>query len=448
MLKQILIVEDEEILRESLVDFFQQEGYRAVSSGTLRDAQTLLAQYDFDLVILDLKLPDGSGLDLLAQIPDLQLLPVIVVTAFPEVQTAVRALKLGAFDYINKPFDLDELQLVVERAIDARQLRGEVQSFRRREVQRAKRSWKRLEGKSAALTKIRQEILLVARSEATTTLILGESGVGKELVAEAVHFQSRRCEGPLLKINCAALPVNLLENELFGHEKGAYTGADKQQKGLFELANCGTLFLDEIAEMDMGLQAKLLRVLEDKTVTRLGGRQSIYADVRIVAATNRNLPDRIQAGQFREDLYYRLNVFPLYVPPLREHPEDIPLLANLFLQEFMFHVEGKSRTFSPKALLLLQKCHWPGNVRELRNIVERVTLLHPGGEIKAADLALAGCCLASEAATDTAVPLSVVEKKHILAIYQQTGQNKTQTAELLGISRLTLRRKLKEYGME
>jgi len=272
---RILIVEDEEILRESLVDFFRQEGYTALSADSIAAARHEMNRYDFDLMILDMKLPDGSGLDLLAEISDPQSLLVIVATAFPEVQTAVTALKLGAFDYINKPFDLDELQLLVERAMDTRQLRGEVNSFRQREKQRSKRSWTRLEGDSNVLKKIRQEILLVAKADTTTTLILGESGVGKELVAEAIHYQSARREGPLLKINCAALPATLLENELFGHEKGAYTDASGRQKGLFELADHGTLFLDEIAEMEPGLQAKLLRVLEDMTVTRIGGTCSI-----------------------------------------------------------------------------------------------------------------------------------------------------------------------------
>ncbi len=443
---RILIVEDEEMLRESLVDFFQQENYIALSSATLSGARKEVQRHDFDLVILDMKLPDGSGLDLLAEISDPQSPLVIVATAFPEVQTAVKALKLGAFDYINKPFDLDELQLIVERAMDTRQLRGEVNSFRQREKQRSKRSWTRLEGESNILRKMRQEILLVAKAGTTTTLILGESGVGKELVVEAIHYQSARHEGPLLKINCAALPATLLENELFGHEKGAYTGANSRQKGLFELADHGTLFLDEIAEMEPGLQAKLLRVLEDMTVTRIGGQQLIHVDVRIVAATNRDLRERIETGLFREDLFYRLNVFPILVPPLREHPEDIPLLANLFLKEFLLHSPDKSCEFSTIAMECLRKHQWPGNVRELKNVIERATLLHSGGVISPDDLALIGCCSGAKAATEKMVPLSEVEKTHILAVYKKTDYNKTRTADILGINRLTLRRKLKEYG--
>lgn len=445
---QILIVEDEEILRESLVDFFRQEGYGAVSAENLSCARKKLIQHDFNLMILDMKLPDGSGLDLLAEISDLQSLLVIVATAFPEVQTAVKALKLGAYDYINKPFDLDELQLIVERAMDTQQLRGEVNSFRQREKRRSKKSWTRLIGESNALKKIRQEIMLVAKANTTTTLILGESGVGKELVAEAIHYQSSRREGPLLKINCAALPASLLENELFGHEKGAYTDASSRQKGLFELADHGTLFLDEIAEMEPGLQAKLLRVLEDMTVIRIGGQQPIRVDVRIVTATNRDLFDRIKAGLFREDLFYRLNVFPIRVPPLREHPEDIPVLANLFLTEFLLHSPDKSCEFTTEALACLKKHHWPGNVRELKNVIERATLLHNGGKIKTDDLALVGCCSEGKSAVVEMIPLSEIEKKHILSVYNRTSHNKTRTADILGINRLTLRRKLKDYGVE
>ena len=445
---QILIVEDEEILRESLVDFFRQEGYIALSANSIAAARHEMNHHDFDLMVLDMKLPDGSGLDLLAEISDPQSLLVIVATAFPEVQTAVTALKLGAFDYINKPFDLDELQLLVERAMDTRQLRGEVNSFRQREKQRSKRSWTRLEGDSNVLKKIRQEILLVAKADTTTTLILGESGVGKELVAEAIHYQSARREGPLLKINCAALPATLLENELFGHEKGAYTDASGRQKGLFELADHGTLFLDEIAEMEPGLQAKLLRVLEDMTVTRIGGQQPINVDVRIVTATNRNLRDRIAAGLFREDLFYRLNVFPIRVPPLREHPEDIPLLAKLFLKEFLLHAPDKHCEFSEEALQCLQKNDWPGNVRELKNVIERTTLLHSGGTITHEDLAMVGCCFGTKAQIGELATLAEIEKRHILFVYKETGHNKTRTAEVLGINRLTLRRKLKEYGID
>lgn len=447
---RILIVEDESFLRESLCEFFVQENYSVSDSATLEQAREKLASTSFDLMILDLKLPDGSGLDLLNELMDQQSPQVIVTTAFPEVQSAVKALKLGAYDYINKPFDLDELQLVVDRALDARQLENVVDSYHQREKQRHHRSWTRLEGESDALRQIRQQIMLVANSDATTTLILGESGVGKELVAEAIHFQSSRNRGPLLKVNCAALPASLLEDELFGHEKWAFTDARKERKGLFELADNGTLFLDEIAEMEIGLQAKLLRVLEDRTISRIGGREPVHVNVRIVTATNRNLLTRIRAGQFREDLYYRLNVFPLRVPPLREHPEDIPVLANLFLTEFLLRTPDKECCFSAEALKCLQQQHWPGNVRELKNIIERISLLHSGGMITPADLNPLGCCNDSSSLSDeeTCEPLFEVEKRHIIKVYQKNDYNKTKTADLLGITRLTLRRKLNEYGVD
>lgn len=321
MRRRILIVDDEREVRDGLLEFLRDEGYETAGAETLADARRDLSRSPFDLVLLDLRLPDGSGLDLLAElnVPDAP--PVVVVTAFPEVQTAVRALKLGAQDYINKPFDLDELLLMVNRTLETRELREEVASFREGQKLRLRRSLDRIVGDSPALTRLRREIDLVAASDTTTALILGESGVGKELVAEAIHYRSARCEGPLVKVNCAAIPATLLESELFGHEKGAFTDASTTQKGMFELAHRGTLFLDEIAEMDERLQAKLLRVLEDRTITRVGGKRPISLDVRIIAATNRDLPSRIVTREFREDLYYRLNVFPLVVPPLRERPE-------------------------------------------------------------------------------------------------------------------------------
>jgi DNA-binding NtrC family response regulator len=448
MPNRILIVEDEVILRESLLEFLRDEGEEAVAADTLAAARRMLARQTFDVVILDLKLPDGSGLELLQAMQGEESPPVIVMTAFPEVQTAVRALKLGAYDYINKPFDLEEMHLTVRRALETRELREQVTSFRQTQKQRLHRSLNRLVGESPAMERLRREIALVAESDATTTLILGESGTGKELVAEAIHFQSARRDGPLLKVNCAAIPGNLLESELFGHEKGAFTGAAATRKGLFELAHRGTLFLDEIGEMEAALQAKLLRVLEDRTLTRVGGSRPITVDVRVVAATNRDLPERIRNGQFREDLYYRLNVFPLPIPPLRERPEDILPLAELFIREFLARAPGKSCRLAADAEKALLAYPWPGNVRELRNLMERTVLLHPGGEIGAKDLALQAL-EASSAGTEGRIPsLAEMERDYILRVYRQSDGNKTQTADLLGINRLTLRRKLKEYDVE
>ncbi len=444
---RILIVEDETVLREGLLQLFSEEGYETRAAATLGSARRELRQNSYDLLILDLKLPDGSGLDLLSELhePDSPL--VLVVTAFPEVKTAVRALKEGAYDYINKPYDLDELQLTVERALETRQLRSEVEGCRQRQRHRLRRSVKQLVGDSERMQHLRQLIQRVASSSNTTALILGESGVGKELVAEAIHFQSDRQDGPLLKVNCAAIPANLLESELFGHEKGAFTDAKAARKGVFELAHRGTLFLDEIAEMPLELQAKLLRVLEERTLMRLGGDRPIRVDVRIVAATNRSLGDQVSEGRFRQDLYFRLNVVPLLVPPLREHREDIVQLAELFLRQLESQIPGKDCRLSEAAKSALEYYPWPGNVRELKNVIERALLLHGEGEIEPVDLALEPASVEKmpESGVET---LAEVERAHILNIYRQTGCNKSQTADLLGINRLTLRRKLKDFNVD
>jgi DNA-binding NtrC family response regulator len=445
---RILIVEDEQEIREGLLEVFQSEGYETTGAETLANARRELSQAFFDLVLLDLRLPDGSGLDLLADLRGPDAPPVIVVTAFPEVQTAIRALKLGAYDYVNKPFDLDEILLSVTRALETRELREEVTSFRQGQKQRLRHSLDRIVGDSPALAKLRHEIDLVASSDATTALILGESGVGKELVAEAIHYRSDRCDGPMVKLNCAAIPATLLESELFGHEKGAFTDARTTQKGMFELAQRGTFFLDEIAELDVRLQAKLLRVLEDRTITRVGGQRPIVVDVRIVAATNRDLQERIKTGEFREDLYYRLNVFPFVIPPLRERTEDILPLTELFLREFLARAPGKSCRLTEVAKRKLLSYHWPGNARELRNVMERTVLLHQGGEITATDFILGAGRVVGFTDSGSITTLSEVEREHILRVYRQSGSNKTQTADLLGINRLTLRRKLKEFGIE
>ncbi len=445
---RILIVEDEQEVRAGLMEFLRDEGYETAGVATLADARRELSRSSPELVLLDLRLPDGSGLDLLTELQAPNAPPVIVVTAFPEVQTAVRALKLGAHDYINKPFDLDELLLVVNRTLEARELREEVTSFREGQKQRLRRSLDRIVGESPALAQLRREIDMVAASDATTALILGESGVGKELVAEAIHYRSSRCDGPLVKVNCAAIPATLLESELFGHEKGAFTDARTTQKGMFELAHRGTLFLDEIAEMDERLQAKLLRVLEDRTITRVGGQRPITVDVRIIAATNRDLASRIKAGHFREDLYYRLNVFPLFIPSLRERTEDILPLAELFFREFLARQPGKSCRLTADAKRKLLAYHWPGNARELRNVMERTVLLNRGGEVAAAELLLDTERAGKISGEGQVATLAELEREHILRVYGQTGRNKSQTASLLGINRLTLRRKLKEFGIE
>jgi len=446
--KKILIVDDEPDVREGLLEFLQDEGFVTTGAKTLFEARQNISRFTYDLILLDLRLPDGSGLDLLSGLRESDAPPVIVVTAFPEVQTAISALKLGAYDYVNKPFDLDEILIVVKRALETRELRENITSFRQGQKQRLCHSLDRIKGNSQALVKLRQEIDLVASSDATTVLILGESGVGKELVAEAIHYRSDRCDGPLVKLNCAAIPAALLESELFGHEKGSFTDARTTQKGMFELANTGTLFLDEIAELDVKLQAKLLRALEDRTITRIGGQRPITIDARIVTATNRDLQERIKAGEFREDLYYRLNVFPFFIPPLRERTDDILPLAELFLREFLARVPGKSCTLTEEAKRKILSYHWPGNARELRNVMERTVLLHNGGEITGADFTIRAGRLFDPVDAEPLTNLSEVEREHILRVYRKSGENKSKAADLLGINRLTLRRKLKELGVD
>ncbi len=447
MRARVLIVEDEPVVRESLVELCEGAGYGARWAADLAGTRRLLAREGFDLILLDIKLPDGSGLDLLPDLrsPDAPL--VIVVTAFPEVETAVRALKEGAYDYVNKPFDLDELEHVIAKAIETRTLRNEVSSFRQSQEQRLGDPLGRMVGTSPAIEQVREMVRVVAASSETTVLILGESGVGKELVAEAIHHQSDRRDGPLLKVNCAAIPSNLLESELFGHEKGAFTDAKGTRKGLFELAHRGTLFLDEIGEMEPSLQVKLLRVLEERTVRRVGGGRKIFVDVRVVAATNRSPQSLVAEGRLRQDLFYRLHVFPIAVPPLRDRGGDIPEIAGYFLAALERRLAGKRCWLSREAADKLLAYDWPGNVRELRNVLERTVLLHPGGEIHPSDILLAhGPCTS---ATPSAVPtLAELEREHVLRTYRCTGRNKTRTAEALGINRLTLRRKLREYGEE
>ncbi len=444
---RVLIVEDEPVVRESLVELCEGAGYGARWAADLAGARQLLAGEVFDLILLDIKLPDGSGLDLLSELqaPDAPL--VIVITAFPEVETAVRALKQGAYDYVNKPFDLDELEHVIAKAIEARTLRNELSSFRQGQEKRLGDPLGRMIGSSPAIERVRELVRVVASSSETTVLILGESGVGKELVAEAVHHRSGRRSGPLLKVNCAAIPSNLLESELFGHEKGAFTDAKGTRKGLFELAHGGTLFLDEIGEMEPSLQVKLLRVLEERAVRRIGGSRKIFVDVRIIAATNRNPEALVSEGRLRQDLFYRLHVFPIVVPPLRDRREDIPEIAAHFLAELERRLAGKRCRLSREAADKLMAYDWPGNVRELRNVLERTVLLHPGGEIQPADIPLA-VGPRSPDAPDRVSTLAELEREHVLRTYRRTGRNKTRTAELLGINRLTLRRKLREYGEE
>lgn len=437
----VLIIEDDKLMRITLEDSLRANDYEVLSSERADEALSFLKERAFDLIVTDVRLPDKNGIELLREIPSLSDAPVIVMTAFGTIKDAVDAMKLGAFDYITKPFSLEEFILLVERAIEFRRLRQENLKLKQ-DVGKCF-GLSSIIGESNAIKALLSMIEKIASSE-STVLITGESGTGKELVATTIHYQSPRRDKPLIKVNCAALPEGLIESELFGHEKGAFTGALKKKPGRFELATGGTIFLDEVGDLPLSAQAKLLRVLQDKTFERIGGTETIRVDVRIIAATNRNLKEEIKRGRFREDLFYRLNVIPLSIPPLRERKEDIPVLVEYFLKKFNSQC-GKHVRFSSDAMKALLEYDYPGNVRELENIIERAVVLSQGGVVKKEDLPFtlspADSLLLSEVS-------SRAEKEHILKVLKLTGGNKTRAAELLGISRKTLWEKLNAYRIE
>src|SRR5262245_60009640 len=377
----VLVVDDEPLIRWSLTDRLSQEGYRVVEAETAKAALERHAE-GVDLVLLDYRLPDGDGLSVLKQIkegdPDTL---VILLTAYSTVDTAVEAMKHGAYHYANKPFNLDEIALLVEKALETTRLRREVKALRQSQAQPY--SVDRIVGSSPAIADVKALLVKIAASPASTVLLTGESGTGKDLAAKVLHYASERAARPFMNITCSALPETILESELFGHERGAFTDARQQKRGLFESADGGTVFLDEIGEMAPGLQAKLLRVLEEKTFKRVGGVADIRVDVRVIAATNRNLEEGVRKGQFREDLYYRLNVVPIALPPLRARAEDIPALVTSFVDTFNREFKKSVRGVSPEAMKNLQTYGWPGNIRELRNAVERAMLLSEGDELRA-----------------------------------------------------------------
>ena len=372
----ILVVDDEQLIRWSLTERLAPDGYRLLEAETASEA--LARQREgVDLVLLDYRLPDGDGLAVLKQMkeadPDTL---VILLTGHSSVDTAVEAMKQGAFHYVTKPFNLDEIALLVERALETTRLRREVKTLLA--TQSMPYSADRIVGESEAILAIRALLRKIAASPASTVLLTGESGTGKDLAAKVIHYASGRATKPFMNITCSALPETLLESELFGHERGAFTGADRQKRGLFESSDGGTVFLDEIGEMVPALQAKLLRFLEEKTFKRVGGSVDIHVDVRVVAATNRRLEEEVRQGRFREDLYYRLNVLPVPLPPLRERATDIPLLVSYYIDAYNREFKKRIQSVSQDALSHLQRYGWPGNVRELRNAVERAMLLAEG----------------------------------------------------------------------
>lgn len=446
----VLIVDDEKNIRSGLALAFEDEGYDTLEAENGEVAWNIINKKSVDLVITDLRMPVMSGYELLKRAAStFPTLPIIVLTGHGSIEDAVKAMQDGAIDFFTKPVDLDHIMLTAKKALNNSKiieqnikLTQEITTLK----QKAKLS-KTIIGKSEKLTKMMSTIEQVAPTKATV-LITGESGVGKELVADALHSLSDRKDGPFIKVHCASLSANLLESELFGHEKGSFTGAVSQKKGRFELANWGTIFLDEIGEIDANTQVKILRVLQEREFERVGGTQTIHTDVRVVAATNRNLEEEVKKGNFREDLYYRLNVVHIEVPPLRERKEDIPLLLNSFLNEFNNENSKNIEGFTPQARKLLCSYSWPGNIRQLRNSIESAVVLSRGKLIDVEDLPEQVVNHENESELSIKVGLSLdeAEKLFIMSTLDYCGGNKTKASEMLKIGRKTLHRKLEEYG--
>jgi DNA-binding NtrC family response regulator len=445
----ILIIEDEAKMRRLLELNLGDDGFKTVSAADAEAGLQLLASEEVDLVITDLKLPGMSGLDLLQAVKRQDAaLPVVVMTAFGSVETAVEAMKAGASDYVLKPFSLTEMRMVVHKELNVSRLREENRSLR--EALGEKYSHPNIVARSPKMQEVLATVERVAPTN-STVLLGGESGVGKDLIARAIHEKSRRASGPFIKINSTAIPENLLESELFGYEKGAFTGANTSKPGKFELADKGTLFLDEIGDVPPATQVKLLRVLQEREFERLGGTRTVKVDVRLIAATNRDLRAALEDGTFREDLYYRLNVVPIDIPPLREHKEDIPDLVDLFLRRFASESGRQVTAISREATNLLLSHHWPGNIRELQNIMERACALANTSKLEADDIHLDSPRNRTGSPADRFLPdgmtLDQWEDEMIREALKRAAGNKSQAARLLGLSRNALRYRLSKIGI-
>ena len=450
MKPKILVVDDERSHRLMIEAVLSAEGYDIAQADSGQTAIDAVAEKFYDLVIMDIRMPELGGIEALQKIKTISPgIPIVIMTAYASVGTAVDALKSGASDYLTKPLDIEELKMLVAKTLRIHQLEEENIYLKERLNDRF--DFSNIIGQSPAMNKLFETMALVAPSEATA-LIVGESGTGKELIANAIHQNSPRKDRPFIKVNCAALPETLLESELFGHEKGAFTGATARKLGRFQLAHKSSILLDEIGEMSPATQAKILRVIQEREFEPLGSTQTFKADTRVMAATNKNLEEEIKKGLFREDLYYRINVVTIRVPPLRERHEDIPLLANFFLKRFAKKNKRVIKGFTPRAVDLLMRYDWLGNVRELENVVERAVIMARGEMItpmefpenlKELDVELKEPSLNLSAGRS----LKEVEKEMILRTLAETGGNRTHAADILGISRRTLQLKLKEYGV-
>jgi two-component system nitrogen regulation response regulator NtrX len=444
-MSRILIVDDEESIRRSLAGILSDEGFetQVVKDGE-QALETLAETSAPDLMLLDIAMPGRDGLEVLEAVkrthPDLS---VVMMSGYGTIETAVKATRLGAFDFVEKPISFDRLLLTIQHALERARLGGENRRLRA-DANRAHE----ILGASEPMRKLKERIAVAAPTNGWV-LITGENGTGKELVARQVHAKSKRADEPFVDVNCAAIPEELIESELFGHEKGAFTGAIAQKRGRFELANRGTIFLDEIADMSLKTQAKILRILQEHTFERVGGTESISVDVRVIAATNKSLEKEIEEKRFREDLYYRLNVIDFHVPPLRERRADIPVLANAFVAEFCAESGSPVKEIAPRAMSLLQACAWPGNVRELRNVIERLVLMTSGTRLGEADLPesiRAGKRLSDDSTLRGAVQR--YEREYLLHQLRQRDWNVSQTAKALGIARESLSRKIRSHQIK
>ena len=449
----ILIIDDDEVMCDTLADIVKKMSCDVTTLQTGKDALPLMQENLFDLILLDIRLPDMNGLDVLKKIKEIDSDSfVVVMTAYADVQTAVSAMKEGAYDYINKPFEIDELKLTIRNALETRELKGEVLRLRSQQRDEGKNGV--ICGISPQMDVVRELIALVSQTPRTPVLIQGESGTGKELVANAIHYQSRRQHKPFLKINCSAIPEALLESELFGYEKGAFTDAKESKPGLIELAHYGTIFLDEISEMKLSLQPKLLRFLETYTLRKVGGKRDIRVDVRVIASTNRDLAQMVESGEFRKDLYYRIKVMVIELPTLRDRKEDIPIFTDYFIEKFRREMGKETKGITQEALNFLIAYRWPGNVRELRNVMERATIFAKGGFITPEDLPFELRSNTEQVSVDAENmekwagglrSLAAIERDYICSVLKKKNGNKSVTAKILGISRSTLREKLNRY---